>query len=47
MDTIKILEGIYQPHIVNTICKKLCEKGVLTGIKEEGGLGLRNIYISL
>ena len=38
---------IFQPHIVDRICKKLCECGQLTCIRNDGGLGLKNNYMFL
>ncbi len=35
----------YQPTIVNRICKRLCEKGVLECIRSSGGLGLYDNYL--
>lgn len=35
----------FQPQIVDRICKKLCECGQMSCIKNDGGLGLNNNYI--
>lgn len=35
----------YQPHIVDRICKRLCEKNILTCIRDGSSLGLKNSYI--
>ena len=36
---------IYQPLIVDRICKKLCECGEMTCIRNDGGAGFNNNYI--
>lgn len=36
---------IYQPHIVDRICSRLCECNQMTRIKSDGGLGLNNNYL--
>lgn len=36
---------IYQPLIVDRICKKLCECGEMTCIRNDGGAGFDNNYI--
>lgn len=35
----------YQPNIVDRICRRLCECGQMTCIKNDGGLGLQNNYM--
>lgn len=42
----KTAEGyIYQPIIVNRICKRLCEKGILESISNQGALGFSDNYL--
>lgn len=36
---------IYQPNIVDRICRRLCECNQITCIKNDGGLGLQNNYM--
>lgn len=35
----------YQPHIINLICKKLCDKGIMGLIRQDNELGLKNDYL--
>ena len=35
----------YEPHIINIICKKLCNKGILGLIRQDNALGLKNNYL--
>lgn len=35
----------YEPHIINIICKKLCDKGILGLIRQDNALGLKNNYL--
>lgn len=38
---------IYQPQIISRICKRLCESGILECLRNMGGLGLNDNYLSM
>lgn len=37
---------LYDPQIINRICQRLCERGLMSIIQSDGGLGMKNNYLT-